>query len=337
MEINLSSRKADNKTPGFCMCRIVTMVLRITWACYQHNVRLAIAAAIFVQAGTLLLYVVNLVFAQRIIRAQHPRLGWHRLTHVLGRLLILAIILTLALLIASVVQQSYTLNTNTHRIDRDLQLYGSTFYAVVAFLPIPLVGIGILIPRRIRTEKFGKGRFRYKISILLLASTLCTIRAAFGAGINWPTPTPMRAPEPWYLSKACFYGFYFTPEVLVAALYALVRVDRRFHIPNGVHGSYMPGYVPRPIPGASDAIYMQPEYPSDQVLRVYSEEELFEDTHTLADTLKFSNTTLNIDRGSGKWELKRHSAQSLYSQEEGNRDSIAASRHSRAPSTWSYF
>ncbi|KAH6681822.1 hypothetical protein B0J14DRAFT_648242 [Halenospora varia] len=46
---------------GFCMARVGTLVLRIAWATRQHNIRLAIAAQIFVNAGILVVYIVNLV------------------------------------------------------------------------------------------------------------------------------------------------------------------------------------------------------------------------------------------------------------------------------------
>lgn len=335
------------------MCRIVTMALRIAWATEQRNVKLAIAANIFVQAGTILLYVINLVFAQRIIRAQHPRLGWHRALSVAGRLLIIAIILTLVALIISVVQSSYTLNANTHRIDRDIQLYGTTFYAAIAFLPISMVVIGLIIPRRIRTEKFGEGRFRYKIAILLVATAMCTIRGAYGAAIAWQPMIPLQSPDhPWYYSKAAFYTFDFIPEIIVVALYALVRVDRRFHVPSGQRGSY----VVAPSDTTFGNIFQNREAAQSEVLKVYSEEELFDDSATLADTLRYSQTSLMLDSASGKWALKRMSAQSLYSRDsmtpsrmsdyrdtpsrlaEPERDapSRLSGRESTAASTWSY-
>jgi hypothetical protein len=50
---------------GFCMARTATMVLRIVWTCYPRNIRLGIAAMVFVSAGVLLLFIINLLFAQR--------------------------------------------------------------------------------------------------------------------------------------------------------------------------------------------------------------------------------------------------------------------------------
>lgn len=163
------------------------------------------------------------------------------------------------MLITSVVQSAYTLNTNTLRIERDIQLYGSTYYAIVSFLPIPMVFGGLIVlPRKTKVEKFGSGRFRSKIGILLVASALLCLGAAFRSGsvilsfsprftacpsseqiadsktnrTNYMSPRTRDDPA-WYQSKACFYIFNFTVEILVIFLYLLVRVDRRFWVPNG--------------------------------------------------------------------------------------------------------
>lgn len=219
---------------GFCMARITTCIMRIAWATRETNVRIAIAAQIFVAAGVVLLFIVNLIFAQRIVRACHPNSGWHPVFSWFFRAIYILIVVTLIMLITAVVQQYYTLNANTRRIDRDIQLYGSTFYAFVSFLPIPLVFFGLVIPRKTRVEKFGSGRFRTKIHILLLATFLLCLGAAFRCGTNYKSPRPRGNPA-WYQNKGCFYFFNFTVEALVIFLYLLVRVDTRFWVPNNSH------------------------------------------------------------------------------------------------------
>lgn len=136
------------------------------------------------------------------------------------------------MLITCVVDSFYTLNKNSRRIDRDVQLYGQTYYAVVSFLPIPLVVFGLIIPRKTRVEKFGSGRFRSKIHILIWASFLLCLGAAFRCGTNYKNARPRNDPA-WYQSKACFYIFNFAVEVIVIFLYVVVRVDKRFWVPNG--------------------------------------------------------------------------------------------------------
>lgn len=217
---------------GFCMARITTCVMRIAWAERPTKIPIAIAAQVFVSAGVVLLFVVNLIFAQRIVRASHPNSGWHPLFSKAFTLIYILIIITLIMLITAVVQSFYTLNKNTKRIDRDIQLYGQTFYTIVAFLPFPLVLGGLIIPRQTRVEKFGSGRFRSKIYILLFASAVLTLGSAFRTGTNYRTPRPRNDPA-WYHSKACFYIFNFTVEYVVVILYVILRVDTRFYVPDG--------------------------------------------------------------------------------------------------------
>src|SRR6266480_6549787 len=257
------------------MCRIVTMVLRLAWSTNPHNVRLGLAANIFVQAGTILLYVVNLIFAQWIIRAQHTRIACHSALTLLWHLLIAVIILNLILLVVSAVQTSYTLNPRVHKIDRIIQIYGTTFYTATAFLPLALLALGLLLPRCTRTEKFGSGLFRHKIAILATASTLCTLRAAYGCSVKWLPPTPIQQQAKWQYSKLAFYLFDFGPEIVVVVLYAIVRMDWMFY-ESGVQGPYMAASAG--LRSAFDrGVYKgQIQIQQDGVLRMYSEEELFE-------------------------------------------------------------
>lgn len=217
---------------GFCMARIATCVMRIVWATRPTQVQIAMAAQIFVSAGVVLLFVVNLIFAQRIVRASHPNTGWHPFFAKSFTLTYVLIVITLAMIITVLVQSFYTLNQRTKQIDRDIQLFGQTYYTLVAFMPIVLVIGGLIIPRRTRLEKFGDGRYRTKIIILLTSSVILTLGSAFRAGINFKTPRPRNDPA-WYHSKACFYTFNFLIELAVVIFYLVVRVDLRFHVPNG--------------------------------------------------------------------------------------------------------
>lgn len=221
---------------GFCMARIVTLTLRIASTCLPTNIRLAIAAQIFVAAGVLLVFVINIIWTQRIIRSLHPGVGWHKITSIIPKILYALIALTLAIVITATVQSLYTLRPRTRTIDRGLQLYGATFLAIVSFLPIPTLLIALAIPRKDPHDRFGKGRLRTKITVLLIGSTLVCLGAAYRCGTTWLKPVPRTQPLPDYYHKAAFYTFNFVVEILTVYLYAALRVDLRFHIPNGAKG-----------------------------------------------------------------------------------------------------
>jgi hypothetical protein len=250
---------------GFCMARTVACTMRLVWSTHPHNISVAIAAQIFVSAGVLLLFIVNLIFAQRILRASHPHWAWAKWLSVAFKVYYASIVVMLVALITGTVQSFYTLSHNTRRIDRDIQLVGATYFAVAAFLPIPLVFLRVLLPKKVEhVDKFGEGRFRTKIGVLLFTSFILTLGAAFRAGTAY-VPRPRNDPA-WYHSKACFYLFDFTIEIIVVYFYAAIRVDKRFHIPNKAHG-----------PGSYSG--SQPEEPKKTGIldRVNTEEEVFDD------------------------------------------------------------
>ncbi|KAL3427417.1 hypothetical protein PVAG01_00926 [Phlyctema vagabunda] len=226
---------------GFCMARTVACTMRLVWATHLHNVRIAIAAQIFVAAAVVLLWIVNLIFAQRIVRAQHSYFAWQKWFGLVIKLLIVTIILGIAAVITCVIQSFYTLDKNILRIDLDVQHVVTTYFAFIAFLPLPLLALRLVLPRKVPTEKFGEGRMKTKIALLIFTSTILTLGAAFRSGIGY-VPRPASNPA-WYHSKACFYLFNFTIEITVVFLYAVFRVDKRFHVPNGskAPGDYSKG------------------------------------------------------------------------------------------------
>jgi len=259
---------------GFCMARIVTMIMRIVWAVHPTNVRVGIAAMILVSAGVLILFLINLLFAQRIVRAAHPHFGWHKAFSITFYILYALILAMLAMVITATVQSFYTLSTSIHRIDRNLQLTASSYLLFVSFLPFPLVLFGLVVPRKTRLEKFGTGRWRTKIAILLTSSVLLGLGAAFRSGTSYKNPRPRDDPA-WYDAKWCFYFFDFTVEISVIFLYLVLRVDRRFHIPDGSNGPRDYVAEQKFERGTEDGQDVRRSISS--MSRVLSEEEVFDD------------------------------------------------------------
>ncbi|KAL9026562.1 MAG: hypothetical protein Q9196_004793, partial [Gyalolechia fulgens] len=278
---------------GFCMARVTTCVMRIVWATRPKHIPIAIAAQIFVAAGVVLLFVVNLIFTQRIIRATHPHGGWHPFFSYLFKAIYVLIVISLIMLITANVQSFYTLNNNTRRIDRAIILYGQTFYAIISFLPFPLVIGGLIIPRKIRVEKFGSGRFRSKIIILLSATFLLCLGACFRVGTNYKKPRPVNDP-PKYYNKECFYIFNFVVEYIVIVLYLIVRVDLRFHVPNGSKraGDYSG------INASGTKEEVGTTSPSEKIM---SEEEVFDDASEIPGDVPGNRGDASATPGNASW------------------------------------
>jgi MFS family permease len=222
---------------GFCMARIAALSTRMAWATHPTSISVAIAAGIFTQAGVLLLFAVNLLFSQRVLRAYHPAFGWHPAVKWTYIALLAIVIGLLIMVIAASVSMFFTLSPTERDKDRAIQLFAGTFLAAVAFIPIPVVLASLLVPRKLRVEKFGQGRFRTKIRLLLTTTFLLSLGAGFRAGAAFAAP-PASQPA-WFDSKACFYVFNFGLEFVVVFVYAVTRFDRRFHVPNG---SFAPGH-----------------------------------------------------------------------------------------------
>lgn len=219
-------------TFGFCMSRVVANIIRIAWACRPQNVRLAIAAQIFVAAGVLLLFILNLLYSQRMLRAALPRFGWSRAVSYAFKVFYILVVLTIIMVITCVIQSMYTLDPNILRIDRDIQLYGVTYFAIVSFLPIPITLLVLFFARGKDFEHPGSGSWSTKGCIVLSAAVLLCLGASFRAGTTWMPPRPATNP-PWYDHKACFYVFNFGLDLSIVALFLIARVDRRFWVPNG--------------------------------------------------------------------------------------------------------
>ncbi|KAJ5194588.1 uncharacterized protein N7498_008026 [Penicillium cinerascens] len=217
---------------GFCMSRVIANAIRISWAHYPANISLAIAAQIFVAAGVLLLFILNLLYAQRMLRAAFPTFGWSRPLSWTFKALYVVVVITIIMLITVVIQSMYSLNANTHRIDRDVELYGLTYFAIVSFLPIPIVLLILILTRFRSVEHPGAGSWHTRAFIILLVGSLLCLGASFRAGTSWMDPRPLTNPA-WYQSKACFYVFDFAIDWTVVMIFLVTRQDKRMWVPDG--------------------------------------------------------------------------------------------------------
>ncbi|KAF2216616.1 hypothetical protein CERZMDRAFT_109454 [Cercospora zeae-maydis SCOH1-5] len=217
---------------GFSMARILTLSLRLGVAYHPTNLSLSIASMIFVNAGILIVYIVDLLFVQRIIRARQPEIGWHPLFRVLFKVVYSLVALALVLVIVFIVISFYTLDTHLKVICRNVRLAAITWLLVVAALPLVLLALTWMLQKSKNAQAFGAGSMVTKSLILATSSSLCTLGAGFKAGVNWQAPRPINNPA-WYQSKTSFYVFFFVLEILILYFFLAVRVDRRFHVPDG--------------------------------------------------------------------------------------------------------
>lgn len=164
----------------------------------------------------------------RLLRAHHPW-AWKHSVRTCFRVGYLSLFAGLIANISVLVENFFTLDPHVLWSDRIVILVVSTYFAIFAFAPIPLLLLRLLLPQH-QVEKFGTGKLRTKVQLVLGTSVLLTLGAAFRAGTAY---VPRSVDDPaWYHSKACFYVFDFGIEIVVLFLFAVMRVDRRFIVPN---------------------------------------------------------------------------------------------------------
>ncbi len=228
-----------------CFFRTATLSLRMAWTTHLTNIGLIIAAQVFVTAGVLLLFILNLIFAQRLLRAMHPRVGWHPVTNRLFVLYYVLVFLSLASVVACLIQSLYTLDPHTRQVDHAMTLYGGSFFLVAAFFPVPFVGVSYIAYMAQRknplqrqdadkTERPRRPQMVGNVArgsiVLAVGALLLTLGAGFRTGVAYAPARPASDPA-WYQSKACFYVFNFVTEFAVIYLYAVARVDKTFYVP----------------------------------------------------------------------------------------------------------
>ena len=208
-----------------CMLRTVALSLRIAWSRQQTNITLAIVVNVFTAAGVVILFVANLVLTHKIVRAtlgtRWP--GLVRPARVLLKVLIASVIGMLIALIAATVRSFFTLDTGIRQQCRDVQLVGTTWLALMAFLPIPILLVTLLLSRKRPVKDFGHGSM-FKILLVLFTATILALGAGFRTGVAFDA----RMTPDWFHSTACYYCFNYVIEIVVLYLYAITRFDRRF-------------------------------------------------------------------------------------------------------------
>ncbi|PNS14414.1 hypothetical protein CAC42_3700 [Sphaceloma murrayae] len=220
---------------GFCMARITTCVLRVVQTYRPTNIRLAIAAAIFLNAGVLIAYVVVLLLCIRILRALQPQLGWSNPLRLFIKLQYIILALALLLVIAFTVVNLYTLDAHLKTAALWIQRAAILYMLLFNLLSTAVLLLCVMLPRHTAPENFGQGSIAKKLAIASTANLVCVLIAAFRCGTVWVHPRPLNQPG-WWHSKAALYAIEFGLEIVVIYLLIIMRFDLVFWVPNGSNG-----------------------------------------------------------------------------------------------------
>jgi hypothetical protein len=170
---------------------------------------------------TVLLIFINLAYAHRIIRGQHPVLG---LIATIGfAVLYFLMLFAFCVLLAGVGQPYFTLDPQILFNDRAFRIYAWSFFAVVSLLPIIFVGISSCLPSRRREA----GTYM-QAWLLAVGTILVALQVWYIAGVEWVWPVSRFLPIPDWMTRSWYYIMIWTIDVLVIFLYAAARGPSRF-------------------------------------------------------------------------------------------------------------
>lgn len=220
---------------GFGMSRIVANVLRLSWAYNPANIDLALCASIFLNAGILLIYIVNNILGWRLVRSTLPKFGWNPTIRILYRAQMWIVLpLILALIVALVVDLKAFTPFRAH-VFSTIAKIAQTYYLVLAISPLLLISLAMIMHDSHTDDAFGEGGFRTQAAILAASTVLAAAEASYRMGTIWQPARPFTDPA-WYESKAAFYCFNFMIDALVLLLLLVGRIDLRFYVPDGHKG-----------------------------------------------------------------------------------------------------
>lgn len=174
---------------------------------------------------------INVFFAQRIVRAVQPLVGWHPAFSkgILFLVLTVPMIIILNVIALSVSFFSVGNENRLTMVETGLK-FGSSWIVWLSVVPLVLLTASLSTPGP-PPEQFGIGPLRIKAAMVIGSSLML----ATGAVIRLYTlSNPLKPGEsnPMF-SKPVFYLTGFTLEIAVVYLYAFARVDLLFHVPNG--------------------------------------------------------------------------------------------------------
>jgi hypothetical protein len=221
---------------GFSMSRIAACTFRLAWATRPTNSDLALVASVFLNAGIVLMYIINNLLAWRMVRSADPHFGWNRVVRIANRVLLWGILtLIVPLIVIIVLRVKKPSLAHIGLASKVVGRLAQTYFLVIATTPALLLGYAIIKARSNPVDPFGRGSWNTKAMILATSTALAMIEAGFRCGTTWTT-APLASDPAWWDSKAAFYCFNFMIDVLLLSLFLVGRIDRRFHVPNKADG-----------------------------------------------------------------------------------------------------
>ncbi|TKA28122.1 hypothetical protein B0A50_04093 [Salinomyces thailandicus] len=223
---------------GFCMSRIATCALRISWAADPLNTNLAIATTIFQAIGVLIVFVILVVIAQRMLRATHPELGWSKGLNGCLEASFVGLFIAIVLTVAFTVYNFFTLDAYLKTVALWVQRAGLLYFLLFTLIAPILILLSVILPTpkdHRAPETFGTGSLTTKYVVHGVAMFFAIFIVGFRMGTIWADPRPETDPA-WWDAKAAFYVIEFAFEIIIVYWLIWMRFDQKFWVPNKSKG-----------------------------------------------------------------------------------------------------
>ncbi|PWN23278.1 hypothetical protein BCV69DRAFT_280887 [Microstroma glucosiphilum] len=219
---------------GFTMSRITACVFRLVWATRPGDSDISLVASVFLNAGILLVYIMNNFFAWRMVRSAHPSFGWNPIVRKLNAILLWGCIALIPLIVLIVLRVKEPRVAHIQRGATIMSRIAQTYFLVVAVSSAFLLAYAMTRPGQPK-DPFGRHSWNGKAVVLALGITFACIQSGFRTGTTW-AQAPLASNPAWWDSKAAFYCFNFAMDVCILFTYLVGRIDQRLHVPNGSNG-----------------------------------------------------------------------------------------------------
>lgn len=161
----------------------------------------------------------------------HPQFGWSPGFSIITRGMAISVPVVILLQIGSLIGLFFSVGVEARANGFEGVLkFGSSYNLFLVTFPFLAIGISCAIPGP-KPEKFGSGDLRVKTSLVMFVSALLTTGAVVRTYAFFNKRLPGN--DDVLYGKPVFYTTQFMLEIIVVALYALLRFDLLFHIPNG--------------------------------------------------------------------------------------------------------
>lgn len=146
-------------------------------------------------------------------------------------LLLGALLVTVAFTVLSF----YTLDGGLRKAALWVQRCAILYMLLFNVLSAVLLLLSVFAETTEESEDFGTGSMGSKQRILGTALFFLLFIVGFRMGTAWSDARPASEAE-WWHSKEAFYIIMFGCEIAVVVLFLVMRIDRRFWVPNGSDG-----------------------------------------------------------------------------------------------------